>query len=140
MDYKALYEQSQKENERLERLRITFINRYGELKKIVCPDSQFQDHKSIREGCLKLQKENEELKEEIEKQVCLDDLFWNVSESLKEHIDDYPTHKEGEIYDAIEQLKDELEELKKMNQKNYHEKEKLKAFINELKINVVKKD
>ena len=32
------------------------------------------------------------------------DLFWNVSELLKEHIDDYPTHKEGEIYDAIEKL------------------------------------
>jgi len=50
-----------KENERLERLRITFINRYGELKKIVCPDSQFQDHKRIREGCLKLKEENEKL-------------------------------------------------------------------------------
>ena len=60
-----------------------------------------------------LKDENEELKEEIEKQVCLDDLFWNVSESLKEYIDDYPTHKEGEIYDAIEKLKKENEKLKR---------------------------
>ena len=123
MDYKALYEQSQKElaglksvievitpqveklkkeSERLERLRITFINRYGELKKIVCPDSQFQDHKRIREGCLKLKKENEEKNHTI--------LTWKMSASLKDT--------------EINELTDELE--------------KMKAFINQLKVNVVK--
>ena len=93
-----------KENERLERLRITFINRYGELKKIVCPDSQFQDHKSIREGCLKLQKENEKVKE-----------------------------RKDEAMRLMEASDKENDELKKENKK-------MKAFLGELKINVVKKD
>jgi hypothetical protein len=124
MDYKALYEQSQKENEdspayvyfmnqneelkkeneRLERLRITFIDRYGELKKIVCPDSQFQDHKRIREGCLKLKEENEKLKEELD---------WKKIDIQKE-------------VKRYEELRKELE--------------KMKAFLGELRINVVKKD
>jgi len=111
-------EKLKKESERLERLRITFINRYGELKKIVCPDSQFQDHKRIREGCLKLKKENEEKNHTI--------LTWKMSASLKDT--------------EIDELKEELEELKKMNKTNYDEKEKMKAFLGELRINVVKKD
>ena len=99
-ELKEKNEELKKENERLERLRITFIDRYGELKKIVCPDSQFQDHKRIREGCLKLK--------------------W-------EH------HKQLEQNKQNEDVMEQNEELRK-------ELEKMKAFLGELRINVVKKD
>jgi len=85
-------EELKKENERLERLRITFINRYGELKKIVCPDSQFQDHKSIREGCLKLKKDNEEFKSTVLYYNCLVRFYdpkCNGDNPEKEYIDEY---------------------------------------------------
>ena len=67
--------------------------------------------------CKELKKENEKKNHTI--------LTWKMSASLKDT--------------EIDELKDELEELKKMNQKNYDEKEKMKAFLGELRINVVKK-
>ena len=37
-----------------------------ELVKILCLNSEFEHHRSIKKGCLKLKNENEELKEELE--------------------------------------------------------------------------
>ncbi len=56
---------------------------------------------------------------ENEKDIILSesqDLFWNVSQLLKEYIDDYGTHTEGEVYTAIEKLKEQNEKLKKENE------------------------
>ena len=45
-----------------------------------------------------------------------EELFWAVSKPLKEYIDDFGTHKEGEVVDAIEKLKEQNQELKKENE------------------------
>lgn len=58
-----------------------------------------------------LEKENEELNEEneeLKQEHSHSELFWDVSVSLKQHIDDYGTHKEGEIISAIEKLKEKI--------------------------------
>ncbi len=49
-----------------------------------------------------------------------DGIIFNIGDELKEYIDDYPTHKEGEIYDAIKKLKEENKEVKKEMKTMYH--------------------
>jgi len=68
------------------------------------------------------------------------ELFWDVSESLKEHIDDYGTHKEGEIICAIEKLKEENDELNEQldlfsKYFKFETYDELDIYINKLKNN-----
>lgn len=112
MDYKKLYEQSQKENEELKN------EQFDEMEKIAKQQGMCLVDIPIFDKLIEKEKENEEKNHTI--------LTWKMSASLKDT--------------EIDELKEELEELKKMNKTNYDEKEKMKAFLGELRINVVKKD
>ena len=108
-------EKNEKLNERLERLRITKNNRMDELAKIVCPDSKYQDHKRIREGCLKLKEENQKLKIDH----SMNTQYWNCYLSYadpkgygmpeKEHIDNWCKSGDVEDWKLKEYLYDQFD-------------------------------
>lgn len=122
-----LKEQNEKLKKQHEKFRITIINRNDELSKIVCPDCKYQDHKRIREGCLKLKEENEKLKEEneeLKKQVEIADDdrdraqdykyvmkgFQNLQKTSKEERKEYVKEIETQRRE-IEELKEQMEDL-----------------------------
>jgi len=104
-------------------------------------DSRSLEKKEEQENTKQTEKENEEKNHTI--------LTWKMSASLKQTEINELTEKitclESDSHNEVsiaeyDELKDELDQIKKMNQKNYQEKEKLKTFITGLKINVVKLD
>ena len=74
-EIKEVKEERDEFKRQYEKQRMTSNDRLDELAKIVCPHSIYQDHKRIKEGCLKLSLENEKLKEEKRKEPCIVDYY-----------------------------------------------------------------
>ena len=113
MDYKTLYEKLKKDNEKYireeqKKVKIWFSQQAGKRAKMRALEKENEE----------LKKENEELKEQIE-----GDNVWGINKGLKQ-----------EKSDLIKQYKRVVKENCKIQKEN----EKMKAFFNQLKVNVVK--
>tara|TARA_R110001592_G_scaffold231157_1_gene488283 strand:- start:168 stop:560 length:393 start_codon:yes stop_codon:yes gene_type:complete len=130
MDYKTLYEQSQKELAGLKSVIEVITPEIDELKK---ENEKLKEFMKVKEK-MKIRYRTENIHNEKMKT-----RYRLENEKLKECI----KNKDFVIDELVEQKikrSKQCKELKKENEELKKENEKMKAFINELKINVVKLD